>query len=107
MTEEIRERIGGRPSPTFKGGWLDRGRWRVPVPRETRHLHPTVDKKGYMARAHLVWNTAHPDDPVQRGQVVHHRNGDSLDDRLENLECLPSQAEHARIHFKGKPRRKH
>lgn len=37
--------------------------------------------------------------PLREGEVVHHRNGDILDNREENLEVLPSQSEHAAIHL--------
>jgi len=32
------------------------------------------------------------------GEVVHHRNGDKRDNSDDNLEVLPSQSEHARLH---------
>lgn len=40
--------------------------------------------------------------PLQRGEVVHHLNGNHRDNRPENLEVLPSQAEHARAHARHK-----
>jgi len=53
-------------------------------------------------RSRLIWDQAHPNDPVQTQEVVHHINGVKDDDRLENLMKLPSQAAHARLHQTGK-----
>lgn len=36
---------------------------------------------------------------LQDTEVVHHINRNSLDNRIENLQLLPNQAEHARIHI--------
>lgn len=37
-----------------------------------------------------------------RGEVVHHKDEDIRNNSPENLEVLPSQSEHAKIHFSGK-----
>jgi hypothetical protein len=102
MTDEIRSKIS-RPSPRNKGGWVQRDRYgaerlRVSVPRTERHLHPTVNARGYIARSHLIWNQTHPDNPVRPGELIHHMNHNSMDDRPENLMKLSSQSDHARHH---------
>ena len=59
--------------------------------------HPLADSKGYCYEHRLVWTGAGRtfDRP---GVVLHHLNGDKLDNRLENLQML-LRAEHTRIHL--------
>lgn len=40
--------------------------------------------------------------PLLKGEVVHHVNGDTRDNRPENLEVLASQSEHCKIHKFGR-----
>jgi hypothetical protein len=43
--------------------------------------------------------------PLLRRETVHHLNGDSLDNRLENLELAASQSDHIRRCHNGSLRR--
>ena len=49
-------------------------------------------------RSRLVWEAAFG--PIASGYVIHHRNGDTLDDSLENLQIL-SRSDHNDYHKAG------
>ena len=63
-------------------GWLSHGYWYVPVPPDERHL-----SNGDTSIAeHRLVMARHLDRAITPGEVVHHRNGDRTDNRIENLE---------------------
>ena len=73
-------------------GYVDsRGRFRV-----VRPDYPRAYKGGYALRAHVVW-WLHHGEPHPAERYLHHKNGDKLDDRLENLELVEPGA-HCKMH---------
>lgn len=71
------------PIRTVSGqGGLSHGYWKVPVPQHDRHL---VDGARRVFEHRLVM-ARHLGRPLTPDESVHHRNGDRLDNRIENLE---------------------
>lgn len=66
--------------------------WVSPLDDAERH-YPT-SRDGSIVRSHLTWNRAHPDDVVKPGELIHHKNRNRADDRIENLQKLPGHAAH-------------
>jgi HNH endonuclease len=73
-----------------------------------RRPRPSRQRGSYIYRGHngqselvhrLVWIAANG--PIPRGYVIHHRNENSRDNRLENLELL-TRAEHNSLHKTGR-----
>lgn len=62
---------------------------------EHRAWVKVAEPNRWRERARVVWEDAHG--PVPAGVVIHHKNRDPLDDRIENLEAL-TRAEHVREH---------
>jgi hypothetical protein len=103
MTAEIRSRVGTPRDRHwhFKGEFTcrshNRARVFVNVAPEDRARYP-VDRHGCILRSRKVWIDAHPGSTLESSDVIHHVNGDTTDDRLENLRLYSNQSEHWREH---------
>lgn len=71
----IRERAGG--------GSLSHGYWYVAVPVSKRHLVPPGRTKEFEHRLVMAEALGRP---LADEETVHHRSGDRLDNRIQNLE---------------------
>lgn len=93
-------RFAGAGNPAFKGEWftVKDGQRRCYVYVEADLQRKLGLKRPYMPRARKVWMDAHPGESLHSWEPIHHVNGDTLDDRPENLVKMPSQRVHARLH---------
>lgn len=65
-------------------------------PNRSDRLYYTTRTRGRTIRLHVaIWE--HENGPVPDGYHVHHRDGDTLNNDIGNLECLPG-SEHHRHH---------
>jgi hypothetical protein len=77
----------GQPAWNKKGGSIDQMGYRV------------LWIKNRLIREHRVVAEKMLGRPLQKGEIVHHKNGIRSDNRPENLEILPSQSVHMKHHF--------
>lgn len=60
-----------------------------------RQMLKYQDRQVPLSRA--LWNYWYPDDPVLSTEVIHHKNGNRLDNGIDNLEKL-NAGDHMKLH---------
>lgn len=90
-------RYTGSGNPAWKGGrHLSGGYWYIHAPE-----HPHSTKKGCALEHRLVME-AHLGRLLLRREVVHHIDGDSLNNAIENLQLFDSNGTHLAHELKGR-----
>lgn len=87
------QRFCGEKNGFWKGGIIVKNGRRFILQKG----HPHADRKGYV-REHRFVMEQRLGRYLAHGEVVHHENGDTLDNRLENLRLFSDQGAHAKYH---------
>lgn len=88
--------LTGKTSLYWKGGKTKGGGYILVWMPE----HPNASKHGYV-REHILIMSEFLGRPITRKEIVHHINERKDDNRIENLQLLPSRSEHRTIHNIG------
>ena len=87
----------GAENPAYRGGRkLHKGYWYI-----LRTDHPNATRSGYVLEHRLVME-AIIGRVLLRSEVVHHKNGDPLDNRPDNLQLFANNAEHLKHELTGR-----
>lgn len=98
-TDPIRRKRGAE-NHLYKGGIIFRNGYVMLLKRD----HPKSNYGGYV-REHILVMEEFIGRYVKEGEIVHHRNSNKVDNRLENL-MLISDSEHRKIHAEMRKRNK-
>lgn len=100
----------GARNPRWNPGRLTTSHGYILRRVEKGHPHGFGNSKVFdYCYEHIYVMTKHIGRPLAPGEVVHHRNGDKTDNRLENLELTISKTHmrpHGQATAKNRPRRK-
>jgi len=90
------EGFKGKEHPSWKGGKFNKAGYIISY----CPTHQYANKQGYVLEHRLVMEK-HLDRILDPKEVVHHLNGDTKDNRIENLRVFKSSSKHISHHFKG------
>ena len=88
----------GERNPNWRGGRTVASNGYVLVKEPES---PMADARGYVYEHRLVMSRF-LGRPLNKNEQVHHKNGNKLDNRLDNLEYMPSVVHHRAKHRNGR-----
>lgn len=100
----VKAHATGPSHPNFKGEWTvtKDGQTRVRVWIDDEMMArlgiAPGSRKRHALRSRVNWLLAHPGETLSQDEPIHHLNGDPTDDRPENLQKMPSNSDHVRLH---------
>ena len=84
----------GERNPLYKGGYINKHGYKLFKKPE----HPNAGKDGYILEHRYVMSE-HLGRPLEDWEVVHHKDGNKLNNEISNLEVLTKE-EHSYLHSK-------
>ncbi len=104
IMQEFRIKMGGLNgchSPSWKGGRVNNTKGYILVALQSDDFfYSMVQSEGYVLE-HRLMMAKHLGRCLQPWEIVHHKNGDRVDNCIENLELATNQGEHSLNHNKG------
>ncbi|GGP13518.1 HNH endonuclease [Oceanobacillus neutriphilus] len=83
----------GEESPLYKGPRINKYGYRLLC----KPNHPNSDKRGYVLEHRYVLSE-HLGRPLREDEIVHHKDGDKLNNDLDNLEIM-DRSSHSKLHM--------
>lgn len=109
MSEEMKKKLSkirierklskGSKNPNYKGGKITLDGYIYIY----NYKHPNATKQGYVAEHRLVMED-YLNRYLTKNEVIHHKNGDKQDNRIENLELFESCGRHTTTYHINKDR---
>lgn len=83
----------GNLNPRFKGSYVSYGYKYIYNP-EVAKLHNRKCLKGNYIQEHILVMSEHIGRPVEKSEIVHHKDGNRLNNDISNLQLFSSNSEH-------------